>query len=1026
MFSRLAQFAICPILLTAGAPAWAAEREAGLPFLRNYAPKDYGQQAKNWAVAQDQRGVVYIGNNDGVLIYDGARWQTVRMPNNSAVHSLDVDASGTVYVGARGEFGFLTPGKAGAIGYESLLTKVPGGYGKFGNVTSTLATPQGVVFSSSALLFRWNREKGMQVWRPPPRRAYRHASLAGNALYVQSSVGTLLHLDGDLLKPAPGGDRFTKDHIYCVSLHQGKLLVGSKEEGMFLQEGSSFKPFPTEADALLRHAEPHSCRARPGGGWVIATDNDGAILLSQEGRLERILDERSGLFSDQVNFAYPDREGGIWLAMVFGVARADVPSPLSYFDKWTGLKGMVSAITRHDDALYAGTSAGLFRIKPAAPGRPARFESVAEFQDNAVWSLLSTQSGLLISSADGVYQLHGKQVRLIPKTEDFDMSDLTPSPRDPALVYGTGAGGLVLLREKGGRWSKVDEFDDLDPVKKAMEDASGRLWLGTETGSVQRVDFSATPPIETFGERHGLPADWTYPSAVAGRVVFLSSKGILRFEEATRRFSPDPVFTPLFAKRSEYPSVLVEDRQGNVWAGAKTYGVLWRRRTDGSYRWDDSPLRRMTGGEVYAAHVDADGVAWAGTFAGIVRYNPVVPKNYVVQFPALIRRVSGIDGKMVHFAGAGQPARPSLTHQANSLRFEFAAPTFEDESRTEYRVFLDSFDSQPSTWTTGTHKDYTNLPKGSYKFRVEARNLYGAISQPGDYELTVLPPWYSAWWLYGLAVVAGAGLVWAVVQWRLRVLAEHNRRLQQLVDQRTAELREKNLKLTELNAEKNNFLGIAAHDLKNPLGAIRGYAEMLEEDSEDFSKDEVADTASRIKKSANLMFDLVSNLLDVNRIEQGKMDLNLAPCDLWETVRQAVEGYRQRAQAKRIELHFDGQTRTPLVMADAAQLVQIMDNLVSNAVKYSPAGKNIYVRVRQVDSGVRAEVQDEGPGISEADRKRLFGKFVRLSARPTAGESSTGLGLAIVKRLVESMNGKVWCESEPGQGATFLVELPVG
>src|SRR5215510_16210222 len=101
MFSRLA-LAICPILLTAATPVRAAEREAGLPFLRNYAPKDYGQQARNWVVAQDARGVIYIGNNDGVLIYDGARWQTVRVPNYSAVYSLDVGASGTVYVGAKG------------------------------------------------------------------------------------------------------------------------------------------------------------------------------------------------------------------------------------------------------------------------------------------------------------------------------------------------------------------------------------------------------------------------------------------------------------------------------------------------------------------------------------------------------------------------------------------------------------------------------------------------------------------------------------------------------------------------------------------------------------------------------------------------------------------------------------------------------------------------------------------------------------------------------------------------------------
>jgi signal transduction histidine kinase len=173
------------------------------------------------------------------------------------------------------------------------------------------------------------------------------------------------------------------------------------------------------------------------------------------------------------------------------------------------------------------------------------------------------------------------------------------------------------------------------------------------------------------------------------------------------------------------------------------------------------------------------------------------------------------------------------------------------------------------------------------------------------------------------------------------------------------------------------------------------------------------------------MFDLVSNLLDVNRIEQGKMNLTLAPCDYWDTVRQSVEGYRQRALAKQIELHFEENNRPPMVTADATQLVQIMDNLVSNAVKYSPRGKNIWVRVYQVDNHVRAEVKDEGPGISAEDQKRLFGKFARLSARPTAGEHSTGLGLAIVKRLVESMKGEVWCESRPGEGAAFIVELPV-
>ena len=110
--------------------------------------------------------------------------------------------------------------------------------------------------------------------------------------------------------------------------------------------------------------------------------------------------------------------------------------------------------------------------------------------------------------------------------------------------------------------------------------------------------------------------------------------------------------------------------------------------------------------------------------------------------------------------------------------------------------------------------------------------------------------------------------------------------------------------------------------------------------------------------------------------------------------------------------------------SDRNVTVQVLENLLSNAIKYSPPSKNISARLRLVDGAARCEVQDEGPGLSAADQQRLFGKFARLSAKPTGGEHATGLGLSIVKKMVEAMNGRVWCESEPGQGATFVVQFP--
>ncbi len=237
------------------------------------------------------------------------------------------------------------------------------------------------------------------------------------------------------------------------------------------------------------------------------------------------------------------------------------------------------------------------------------------------------------------------------------------------------------------------------------------------------------------------------------------------------------------------------------------------------------------------------------------------------------------------------------------------------------------------------------------------------------------------------------------------------------------ELQHARARLREMNDEKNEFMGIVAHDLKNPLGAIQGYAEIILEETE-APQGEVADCAGRIRETARRMTDMVQQLLDANRIERGEMQLNMAPTELTPLVRSVVENYLPRAAAKQQTIHFEDTGAPATVPADPQVMMQVMENLISNAVKYSPAGKNIRVRISAEPGSVRCAIEDEGPGLSIEDQKKLFGKFARLSAKPTGGEHSTGLGLSIVKRMVEAMNGTVWCESEPGRGATFMVQFP--
>ncbi len=240
-------------------------------------------------------------------------------------------------------------------------------------------------------------------------------------------------------------------------------------------------------------------------------------------------------------------------------------------------------------------------------------------------------------------------------------------------------------------------------------------------------------------------------------------------------------------------------------------------------------------------------------------------------------------------------------------------------------------------------------------------------------------------------------------------------------------LQEKNLTLEQLNAEKNEFLGIAAHDLKNPLTHIIMASGTIERYYERMTDADILDQIRSLNKVAARMTEIISNLLDVNAIEQGGMRFTETSFDVIPKVRATTEMYAAPAKEKNIALHLEAPSSLT-ILADEQATVQVLDNIISNAVKYSPQGKNVFIRVKASGDAVRVEVQDEGAGISPEDMKKLFGKFARLSTRPTGGEHSTGLGLSIVKKMVEAMNGRVWCESRTGNehptGATFIVELP--
>lgn len=252
--------------------------------------------------------------------------------------------------------------------------------------------------------------------------------------------------------------------------------------------------------------------------------------------------------------------------------------------------------------------------------------------------------------------------------------------------------------------------------------------------------------------------------------------------------------------------------------------------------------------------------------------------------------------------------------------------------------------------------------------------------------------------------------------------------LQDTLKKRNAQLEAVNTNLRQMNSEKDEFLSIAAHDLRNPLSFIITSIQLMREDNRLQHMPDLDRYLESIEISAERMVGLISNLLDVNAIEAGKMNCNPQPVNFADAIQSVIMQNQSNAARKNITLLWEAPDKEAFALLDYDLIARVVDNLVSNAIKYSPTGKRVWLNLEipdQPEECLLFSVRDEGPGLTEDDQGKLFKKFARLSARPTGGEHSTGLGLSIVKRLVFLMHGEVWAESAgQGQGSTFFVRVP--
>lgn len=822
-----------------------------------------------------------------------------------------------------------------------------------------------------------------------------------------------------------------------------------------------------------------------GALWI--GTNGGGLNRLQNGKLTKFT-TKNGLSRDIIRSLLADREGALWIGTHGGGLNRLKDGSFTEYSSKTGLSHdvvwslletrktqSISGIGGDSTgrALWIGTNGGglnrlqnnkftTFTVKNGLLNDDV--VSLAESRDGALW----------IGTGKGLHRLKNGRFTAFTIKNGLSSNSITSllQDREGALWIGTASGGLNCLKD--GKFTVFTTKDGLagDGIGPLMEDHEGALWIGTNGGGLSRLKGGK---FTTFTTNNGLSSNVIYSLLENNTHQHAKGNGLWIGTQDGLNFLKDGKCTTITTNNGLFDNIafcILEDESGHLWMSCNK----------GVYRVDKRDLLKFAEGKIDkitcrvfamaegmkspecssgkpAGWKDAAGRLWFPTVAGIVGIQP--NKLYYNAFapPVVIEEVKAGTKPLTIDSAA------TLGADTERLEFRYTATSLLVPERVQFKYSLEGYDRE---WTDAGNRRaayYTNLPRGrQYVFRVIACNNDGIWNKTGATFVFYLEQYFwETFWFYGLCVVLTLSSGLGVYRWRVQRLRQRAEVLEQKVVERTEELQESNAQLSTANAEiqrqmdllgeqaseieitntqlyelnehlhlsnaaldkanqfKTQMLSIVAHDLKNPLSVILGFSEVLGEITRPESDERRY--VGHISSTAVKMLTLVQDLLETAAVELGKMEIFKQPMDLTALINETITFYQLTTAEKQQTILFDTGEEY-WVVADWKRLRQVTDNIISNAIKYSPHGTIIRINLTTHNKFVRLSIMDEGPGITPEDKDKLFQYFQRLSAQPTGGESATGVGLAIAKKIVELHDGRIWCESDPGTGATFIVELP--
>jgi len=979
-------------------------------------------------MARDRKGRLWLGSEQGVSIWDG-----LTVKNYGVADGLGPGTVWSIVFSADGRAWIATQG-GGLTSYDG---------SRFRAFTRADGLPSDFIYSlfidSLGRLWVGTRDKGIAL-----------VDISGGGFRVTQSW------NGSDPAKSGGARSFVEEP-------DGSILVGIRDEGLARIDRSGTL---THLKTSISGGDVYALRFNRRGRLVVGTVDAGVSICSAPDYTKcRFLNRDNGLPSGNVTTVFEDREEQLWIGTTFGLVRFAGHRFLTYGAE-EGLQpdGILSIAPEADGTLWVGTLGGLSRMdlgeREGAKTSVRRYGLAEGLPSTSVWDVKRDSRGRLwFATGNGVCLFtESKGCRT------FTVDDGLPAnqtlhlfeARDGTLWVGTRR-GVARLVEAGGAL----RFESMTGTPRGVPDecyaidqsTDGSLWFATSDALV-RYDGREWKRFDALRDLHA-PAITDIVAGDRGEIwIATSGVGIVRYETLAQ---PDGI-ARAYGVESGLPSntlrAIVRGQDGTLWAGTLAGIARLNPRKAGEagfvervYTMSDG-LSSLEPASPNAFASAPGGDLWFGLLGGVTRYLPgrdieaaMVPGVTIESVIAGGERVysAPFTAMTPDTKAHGGEDRVELAKGARDVTVGYRAVSFRDRRAIRYQIRLDGYDDDWSAPTPRTSKEYTRLPPGRYNFRVRARVGQGPWSEPAARPIVIPARYFETRWFRLLCVVIA--LLAALAAHRLRLLAikRRNRELKAIVEERTRDLEDANVALATINElvidadrAKSRFLANMSHELRTPLNSIIGFSDLLSNPAAKISPEKQMKFLGNVRQSAVSLLGLINDVLDLSKIEAGKMEVHVESVQLATLVESVVETLRGLADPKGLRIEVDVDGRLPIVQVDPVKVRQILNNLLSNAVKFSPHGATIRIGVKL--SAPRAEgtgstsfeisVSDEGPGIAKEQLRGLFEEYRQAKASARLG-LGTGLGLAIVKNFAELQGGCASVESTPGEGSTFLVRLPL-